>query len=125
MLDLKNFSEKELAEIKARYLQQAFVNKVWVTDESLSVDIALYARVIDPRLTMIDGDPSIVAKRRKDGGKFLKMAIPLKGGAILEYPLAHSHTFTEGDVIDASTIIFKTERCLGESSTYITGKIKK
>lgn len=124
---MAKFSKSFIAEAKEEIKKSMYIKKVWTPDESTRMTIEEYAKYIDPLVKDIDGNPTIIAKERKDGGIFLKMAIPLKGGAILEYDLPRNreddNEFEEDDEIDLSSLTFCREIFANEKHWYATGEV--
>jgi hypothetical protein len=81
-----------------------------------------YAELIDPAFRHVQGNPTIIAKERKDGGIFLKMHFILDGGDA-EFDLSYENDFDEGDEILLDSVKFCVEKAMGKSHGYATGAI--
>lgn len=120
---MAKFSAKAVAAMKEVFIKAQYIKKEWRTDESCTMTLQEYAELIDPTFSHVVDNPEIIAKERKDGGIFLKMAIQLEDASIVEYDLSYENDFEEGDVIDLNTLTFCIEKFLDKSHGYATGKI--
>jgi hypothetical protein len=120
---MAKFDVKAIAAMKEVFEKAQYVKREWKTDESCTMTLSEYAELIDPAFKYVEGNPVVIAKERKDGGIFTKMAIQLKGGSMIEYDLSYENDFEEGDEIQLDTLTFCIEKCLDKSHGYATGEI--
>jgi len=118
---MATFSAKKVAELKEVFNKAQYIKREWKTDESMTLTLSEYAELIDPALAHVTGNPTVIAKERKDGGIFLKMSIPLEDGEG-EFDLSYENDFEEDDEIDLKTVKFCVEKAMGKSHGYITGE---
>lgn len=120
---MARFNAKQVSAMKEVFTKSQYIKREWKTDESLTCTLAEYAEYFDPTFSHVSGNPTIIAKERKDGGIFLKMAIPLEGGSTIEYDLSYESDFEEDDEIEVSTLKFCIEKFLDKSHGYATGDV--
>lgn len=130
---MTTFSEETLKTLRETFKKASYLKKEWVI--KMTISLREYAEGIDATLCHMEGNPIIIAKVRKDGGTFLKMAIPIEGGSIMEFDLSYrkdfegtalseyTNSFEEGDEIDASTLQFGVETYLGKEHGFVVGKV--
>lgn len=118
---MARFNAKQVAAMKEVFSKSQYIKKEWKTDDSLTCTLQEYAEFFDPVFFHVNGNPTIIAKERKDGGIFLKMAIPLEDGSIIEYDLSYRSDFEEDDEIDVNTLKFCIEKFLDKEHGYATG----
>lgn len=119
---MATFSAKKVAELREVFNKAQYIKREWKTDESMTLTLSEYAELIDPALSHVTGNPTVIAKERKDGGIFLKMSIPLDNGEG-EFDLSYENDFEEDDEIDLKTVKFCVEKAMGKSHGYITGDV--
>lgn len=138
-MQTSKFNSKRIEALKAQYLKSQYVISNWEVDKEDDLTLEEYATFIDPRFDHIDGNPIIIAKTRNSDGKvFLKMKFFLEGGGEVDYDLSYKRElsdkdveegiesiFHEDDEVDINTILFRTEKYLGKTHSYVTGKIVK
>lgn len=102
-----------------------YIKRVWKTDASSKLTLQEYIDAVEPLLAHMKGEPEIIAKKRKSDGKtFLKMLIPLKGGAEMEFDISYEdNEFEEGDIIDPATLEFYIETFMEDEHLYVTGEV--
>ena len=120
---MAKFNAQAIAEMKEVFNKAQYVKREWKTDESHTMSISEYAELIDTTMSHISGNPVVIAKERKDGNIFLKMWIPLEGGAGVEYDLSYENDFEEGDEIEKDSLVFCIEHFLDKKHGYVTGEI--
>lgn len=132
---MTTFSAETLATLRATFKKSSYLKKEWTV--KMAISLREYAEEIDPTLCHMEGDPIIIAKVRKDGNIFLKMAISIEGGSVMEFDLSYrkdfqntvlseyTNSFEEGDEIDASTLQFGVESYLGKEHGFVVGKVKE
>lgn len=120
---MAKFDVKAIASMKETFIKAQYVKREWKTDVSCTMTLSEYAELIDPTFKHVVGNPEIIAKKRKDGGIFLKMAISLGGDSVVEYDLSYENDFEEGDIIALNTLTFCIENFLEKSHGYATGEI--
>lgn len=119
---MATFSAKKVAELKEVFNKAQYIKREWKTDESMTLTLNEYAELIDPAFAHVTGNPTVIAKERKDGGIFFKMSIPLDNGEG-EFDLSYENDFEEDDEIDLKTVKFCVEKAMGKSHGYITGEV--
>lgn len=134
---MEEMNAKRIEELKEKWLKSQYVKKDWITDPKDDLTLEQYSKWIEPALKHMSGAPQIIEKTvDKDGRKisFLKMEILLEGNGSIEFDLSYKKTirdedldiedlFEEGDTVDPSTLMFRTEKYLDKEHRYATGKI--
>ena len=120
---MAKLSAKQISEWKENDKKSSYVRKEWKTAEEDILTLSEYANLINPIYKHVSGNPTIIAKERKDGGYFYKMLIPIGGNDSVEFSLAYKNEFEEDDEIDVNTLQFCTERWGELSHTYVTGEV--
>lgn len=120
---MKKFDVKAVAELKEVFVKAQYIKRVWKTEDKYTMSLQEYAELIDPMFKHVSGNPTIIAKERKDGNIFIKMQVPLKGGSSAEFDLSYENDFDEGDVIDKDSLYFSVETFLDKKHGYASGKI--
>ena len=122
---MAKFNAKEVVEFKNVFSKAQYVRRDWMTNEKDTLTLSEYAELIDPAFKYVSGNPTIIAKERKDGGIFIKMSIPLGENYDAEFDLSYENDFEEGDEINLDTLKFCVERAMGKSHGYATGELVK
>ena len=102
---MKKLSSKVLlAKAKKDAEKRSFVSNSWETVGELSTE--KYGEA-DPNFLQLDfSRPSkVIRKKTKEGKPFLKLSMPMKSGANLEFPLSYDNEFIKDDLIDTTTIV--------------------
>ena len=124
-MENKDFNPEWLDAFKDAYKKSEYIKRSWVTIDNLTMTLAQYAKYVNPKYkhVALEEKATIISIKKKDGGSFLKMAIPLTDGNIIEYELSYEeHDFVEGDEFDPASLLFCMETFLDEKHAYVTGE---
>lgn len=122
---MRTFDAAIIEERKKVFLKAQYIKRKWVTGEDTKMTLEEYAKYVDSTYYHVKENPIIIAKEKKDGTTFLKMAIPFSEGCIIEYDLSYESDFMEGDEIDVNTLEFCIEKYLDKEHAYATGNVKE
>lgn len=123
-LNINNLSEEQLKELAQLAKKSIYVQRKWRTVLKMSPQQAIvllnmvYLKYID-----MEKFPRVVKKKRKDGGEFLKLEIPLTIGIPMEADLSYENVFKENDHLDPDTLVVCVEKFMEEQHIYITGSV--
>lgn len=120
---MKKYSVSAIAEMKEVFAKSQYIKREWKTAEDDIIPLEDYVELIDPTMGHISGNPTVIAKPRKDGNFFLKLWIPLEGGSGIESDLSFENDFDEGDELDKGSLCFCMERFLDKTHGYVTGEL--
>lgn len=121
---MSKFNVKAIAEMKEVFSKAQYIKREWKTDENSKMTLSEYAELINPVMAHVSGNPTIIAKERKDGKSiFLKMWIPLAGDSGVEFDLSYENDFDEGDEIDKNSLCFCIEESMDKKHGYATGNV--
>lgn len=121
----QKFEDAEMQSIYELYAESTYTIRGWKTTRQFSLKDA---QMFDPELAFVSGeDAEVIVKAASDGNLFLKIEIPLLGGAAKHYDLSWNNEIS-GKLLAGMKLAFDSlQLCLEESLNkkhlYVTGEI--